>query len=147
MRFVYHNDRILRHPRVELHLLQQNAVGHYFNPRRRVGFIFEAHFVSDESGVACAELLCNEFAYGKGGDPSRLRHRDDTRFGITRFVEDDRNLRRFAAAGRALHDDHLVVRERVQNALLLFVYRKRFVIYSHVFRTRVFSMMILRAAM
>src|SRR5574344_586303 len=75
MSLIYHYDRILAHPWIKLHFLQQNAVSHNFDFCGRVCFVLESHLVSHETGVCGVQLLCDKFAHNERCNSSRLRNR------------------------------------------------------------------------
>ena len=54
VRLVHHDDAVAREGAVELHLLEQYAVGHDLDHRCIVGPVLEAHRVADEyRGWSC----------------------------------------------------------------------------------------------
>ena len=53
---VDHEDRILGKRGIELHLLEEDAVGHYLYPGGVVGTVLKTHLVADDPGHGHSEL-------------------------------------------------------------------------------------------
>ena len=88
---------------------------------RVVRLVLEAHRVAHRVGDLCPDLPGDELRYGDRGDAPGLRDADDPASGVARLVEDERDLRGLAGAGRALHHDDLVVCEGGQYLFPLLV--------------------------
>ena len=68
---VDHDDAVAREGRVELHLLEEDPVGHDLDGRRVARLVLEAHLVADEARDLDAELPRDEVGDREGGDAPR----------------------------------------------------------------------------
>ncbi len=121
VRLVHHDDRVAAEHGVGLELLKQDAVGHDLDARVERCVVLEAHLVADRLAVGLAELLGDVLADRHRRDAPWLGHPDHAAPGVAGLVENHRKLGGFTRAGGALHDDDLVLVERVEDALALFV--------------------------
>ena len=119
--FVDHDDRVAAKQRVELHLLEQDAVGHDLDLGIVVGLILETHLVADQARHGRGQLPTDEFRDRNGGDAAGLGDADDTMVGIAGLMENDRQLGGLAGTGRTLDDDDLILGQGVEDGLFLLV--------------------------
>jgi hypothetical protein len=92
------------------------------------GFVDKAHFKGGEAlsrfSLFFRELPADIVGYAHRGYSPRLGNSDDAVFVVPRFVEDDGQLGGLAAAGGALDDDYLVIRQVIEDLRALIVYRE-----------------------
>ena len=100
---------ILRQPRIALRLGEQDAVGHQFDVRARRGAVGEADLIADQLAELAFQLLRDARRRRTRGDAARLSMADESRRPAPEFKADLGQLRRFARAGFAANDDHLML--------------------------------------
>jgi hypothetical protein len=119
VRLVHHDHAVGGEVVVGLDLLEERAVGHDLDPGGGVGAVEEAHLVADRVRHLLAELPGDVLGDRDRGDAARLGDADDALLGVAGVVEDLRDLGGLARPGRALHHDHLVFCEGVEDLVLL----------------------------
>ncbi len=92
-------------PPVAANLVQQDAVRHHLDERRRARLIREAHLETDGLADAHVELGGEPARDGLRGDAPRLRVADHPVDAAARLEAELRQLRRLAAARVAADDD------------------------------------------
>ena len=121
MSLVNHNHGIFCHPRIKLHFLQQDTIGHDFNFCGNIGLVFKTHLVADKPRIIRFELLCDKFRNTEGCNSPRLGHGNHTVLTISRLMQNHRNLSGFSTSGRRLYDDNLIIFKTFENLFFLFV--------------------------
>ena len=116
------DDRVVlaQHP-VAMDLVQQDAVGHQLDARRRPDPVGEAHLVADQPADVFAELFGDALGDRACRDPTGLRVADAL---PAEFEADLRQLGRLARAGLAGDDHDLVVADGARDVLPLLADRK-----------------------
>ena len=112
---------------VALQLAQQDAVRHHFEPGVGSGAIRESDLEADGAADVGAQFRRDPIGDGARGDASRLRVADQPERAASGFEADLRQLRRLAGAGRAAHDDQLMVPQRFRDLFAMRHDRQRVV--------------------
>ena len=118
---VHHHHGVAGQPGVQLHLLQQDAVGHNLDAGGGVSLVLEPHLVAHQAGVAGLELPGDELADAEGGDAAGLGDGNHAGAGVAGLVEDDGELGGLSRTGGALHHHHLACGQGLKDAFLLLV--------------------------
>ena len=95
-------------------LVEQDAVRHDLDERRRARLIREAHLETDGLADAHVELRGEPARNGLRGDAPRLRVTDHPENAAAGLEAELRQLRRLAAARVAADDDDAVLRDRLE---------------------------------
>ena len=128
---VHHHHGVAGEPGIQLHLLQQDAVGHDLDAGGGVGLVLAPHLVAHQAGVAGLELPGDELADAEGGDAAGLGDGNHAGLGVAGLVEDDGQLGCLSRASGALHHHHLVGGQCLKDSVLLLVDRQLCVVALH----------------
>ena len=123
MGFIYDDQAVSGKRIVPFYFLEQDTVGHDLYPGPLIGTVLKAHFIAYRVGDVFPHLPGDKLGHRDGGDPPRLGHSDHQRTRITRLKKNLGNLGCFTGPGRALHNDHLLIGQGLENSFLLFINR------------------------
>ena len=125
MRFVKNQRVVLFQPVVVLHLRQQDAVGHQFDPRVSAGRVGEPRLVSDSRPPFASPFLGQPRGDRPSRDAARLRVANQSLDTPPQFEADARHLRRLSRARFAANDNHRMSLDRRRDPLAMLGDRQR----------------------